>query len=108
MCRQGYPNWHLALIGDDSAVELRDRLVEGHDDVRTLHDRLLNRAGDWEQLSARLLEGLDGVNKMSKSLGNYIGVAEAPEDMFGKVMSISDTLMWRYFELLSFSSAWRS
>jgi tyrosyl-tRNA synthetase len=49
-----------------------------------------------------LLEGLDGVNKMSKSLGNYIGVAEPPESMFGKVMSISDTLMWRYFELLSF------
>src|SRR5580658_3806906 len=49
-----------------------------------------------------LLEGLDGVNKMSKSLGNYIGVAEAPEAMFGKVMSISDALMWRYFELLSF------
>ena len=49
-----------------------------------------------------LLEGLDGVNKMSKSLGNYIGIAEAPEIMFGKIMSISDTLMWRYFELLSF------
>jgi len=49
-----------------------------------------------------LLEGLDGVNKMSKSLGNYIGVAEAPETMFGKLMSISDALMWRYFELLSF------
>ena len=49
-----------------------------------------------------LLEGLDGVNKMSKSLGNYIGIAEAAEVMFGKVMSISDTLMWRYFELLSF------
>lgn len=49
-----------------------------------------------------LLEGLDGVNKMSKSLGNYIGVSDAPNDMFGKVMSVSDTLMWRYFELLSF------
>src|SRR6201998_377507 len=49
-----------------------------------------------------LLEGLEGVNKMSRSLGNYIGVAETPEAMFGKVMSISDTLMWRYFELLSF------
>jgi tyrosyl-tRNA synthetase len=49
-----------------------------------------------------LLEGLDGVNKMSKSLGNYIGIAESPEEIFGKVMSISDTLMWRYFELLSF------
>jgi len=48
-----------------------------------------------------LLEGLDGVNKMSKSLGNYIGIAEAPLEMFGKVMSISDELMWRYFELLS-------
>ena len=49
-----------------------------------------------------LLEGTDGINKMSKSLGNYIGIAEAPGDMFGKVMSISDELMWRYFELLSF------
>ncbi len=49
-----------------------------------------------------LLEGTDGVNKMSKSLGNYIGIAEPPDDMFGKVMSISDELMWRYFELLSF------
>jgi tyrosyl-tRNA synthetase len=49
-----------------------------------------------------LLEGLDGVNKMSKSLGNYIGVTEPAEDMFGKLMSISDALMWRYFDLLSF------
>ncbi|HEY3785523.1 MAG TPA: tyrosine--tRNA ligase [Steroidobacteraceae bacterium] len=49
-----------------------------------------------------LLEGTDGVNKMSKSLNNYIGIAEAPGAMFGKVMSISDELMWRYFELLSF------
>ncbi len=49
-----------------------------------------------------LLEGIDGVNKMSKSLGNYIGITESPDAMFGKVMSISDELMWRYFELLSF------
>ncbi len=49
-----------------------------------------------------LLEGTDGVSKMSKSLGNYIGIAEAPDAMFGKVMKISDELMWRYFELLSF------
>ncbi len=49
-----------------------------------------------------LLEGLDGVNKMSKSLGNYIGITDAPNDMFGKVMSVSDELMWRYFDLLSF------
>lgn len=53
-------------------------------------------------LTMPLLEGLDGVNKMSKSLGNYIGIDEAPREMFGKIMSISDELMWRYFELLSF------
>lgn len=51
-----------------------------------------------------LLEGLDGVHKMSKSLGNYIGVTDTPSDMFGKVLSISDTLMWRYYELLSAKS----
>ncbi len=51
-----------------------------------------------------ILEGLDGVQKMSKSLNNYIGIADAPDDMFGKIMSISDDLMWRYFELLSFRS----
>ena len=49
-----------------------------------------------------LLEGTDGVNKMSKSLGNYIGITEDPDSMFGKLMSISDALMWRYYELLSF------
>ncbi|MGB5104963.1 MAG: tyrosine--tRNA ligase [Steroidobacteraceae bacterium] len=53
-------------------------------------------------LTMPLLEGLDGVNKMSKSLGNYIGITEAPSPMFGKLMSISDELMWRYFDLLSF------
>ncbi|MDR2690005.1 MAG: tyrosine--tRNA ligase [Azoarcus sp.] len=52
-----------------------------------------------------LLEGLDGVNKMSKSLGNYIGIAEPPREIFGKTMSISDTLMWRYYELLSLRSS---
>lgn len=49
-----------------------------------------------------ILEGLDGVQKMSKSLGNYIGVSDAPSEMYGKIMSISDDLMWRYFDLLSF------
>jgi tyrosyl-tRNA synthetase len=53
-------------------------------------------------LTLPLLEGLDGVNKMSKSLDNYIGITEPAEEMFGKLMSISDELMWRYFELLSF------
>ncbi len=51
-----------------------------------------------------LLEGLDGVQKMSKSLDNYVGITEAPDEMFGKLMSISDELMWRYFDLLSFRS----
>ena len=53
-------------------------------------------------LTMPLLEGLDGVEKMSKSKGNYVGITDAPEEMFGKLMSISDTLMWRYFTLLSF------
>ncbi len=52
-------------------------------------------------LMVPILEGLDGVNKMSKSLGNYIGITDEPNDMYGKVMSISDELMWRYYELLS-------
>jgi tyrosyl-tRNA synthetase len=51
-----------------------------------------------------LLEGLDGVQKMSKSLGNYVGITEAPGEMFGKLMSITDALMWRYYDLLSFRS----
>jgi tyrosyl-tRNA synthetase len=63
-------------------------------------------------LTMPLLEGLDGVSKMSKSLGNYVGVDDAPEEMFGKLMSISDELMWRYIELLSFApmaavAAWK-
>ncbi|MEM9172931.1 MAG: tyrosine--tRNA ligase [Pseudomonadota bacterium] len=53
-------------------------------------------------LTMPLLEGLDGVQKMSKSLGNYIGITDSPDEMFGKLMSVSDELMWRYFELLSF------
>jgi tyrosyl-tRNA synthetase len=55
-------------------------------------------------LTMPLLEGTDGVDKMSKSKGNYIGISESPASMFGKLMSISDTLMWRYYELLSFRS----
>lgn len=55
-------------------------------------------------LTMPLLEGLDGVNKMSKSLGNYIGINESPQEIFGKLMSVSDELMWRYIELLSFES----
>jgi tyrosyl-tRNA synthetase len=64
-------------------------------------------------LTMPLLEGLDGVNKMSKSLGNYVGITEPPGEIFGKLMSISDTLMWKYFELLSFRTleelrAWKA
>jgi tyrosyl-tRNA synthetase len=55
-------------------------------------------------LTMPLLEGTDGINKMSKSLGNYIGITDTPQEMFGKLMSISDELMWRYLELLSFES----
>lgn len=55
-------------------------------------------------LTMPILEGLDGVQKMSKSLKNYIGITDEPNDMFGKIMSVSDELMWRYFELLSFRS----
>jgi tyrosyl-tRNA synthetase len=55
-------------------------------------------------LTMPLLEGLDGINKMSKSLGNYVGINDRPEEIFGKIMSISDELMWRYIELLSFES----
>ena len=51
-----------------------------------------------------LLEGLDGVHKMSKSLGNYVGITQEPKEMFGRLLSISDTLMWRYYELLSSKS----
>src|SRR5690606_41770412 len=53
-------------------------------------------------LTMPLLEGLDGVEKMSKSKGNYVGIIDAPDEMFGKLMSISDELMWKYFTLLSF------
>jgi tyrosyl-tRNA synthetase len=55
-------------------------------------------------LTMPLLEGLDGVNKMSKSLNNYVGITESPNEIFGKLMSVSDQLMWRYLELLSFES----
>ncbi len=62
----------------------------------------LNGQAPQVVITMPLLEGTDGVNKMSKSLGNYIGIDEPPDEMFGKLMSISDKLMWRYFDLLSF------
>ena len=93
------------LQGYDS-VEMQADMELGGTDQRfnLLMGRELQKHFGQEQqviLTMPLLEGLDGVNKMSKSLGNYIGIDEAPNDIFGKVMSISDDLMWRYYELLS-------
>src|SRR3984957_5475359 len=92
--------------GYDS-VALRADVEMGGTDQRwnLLVGRALQEAYGQEPqvvITMPLLEGTDGVNKMSKSLGNYIGITEAPESMFGKIMSISDELMWRYYELLSF------
>lgn len=96
------------LQGHDSVVLKADLELGGTDQkFNLLMGRELQKdAGQEPQcvLMMPILEGLDGVQKMSKSLGNYIGISDAPDDMFGKVMSISDELMWRYYELLSFES----
>ena len=96
------------LQGYDS-VELKADLELGGTDQKfnlLMGRELQKHYGQSPQcvLTMPLLEGLDGVNKMSKSLGNYIGIAEPANDIFSKLMSISDTLMWRYIELLSFES----
>ena len=93
------------LQGYDS-VELKADLELGGTDQKfnlLVGRELQKEYGQAPQcvLTMPLLEGLDGVEKMSKSKGNYIGITEAPDSMFGKLMSISDTLMWRYYELLS-------
>ncbi len=94
------------IQGYDSVAMRADVELGGTDQkFNLLVGRELQKAYGQEQqvvLTMPILEGLDGVQKMSKSLGNYIGIDEAPEEMFGKLMSISDALMWRYFELLSF------
>lgn len=95
------------LIQGYDSVELKADVELGGTDQKfnLLVGRELQRHYGMAQqvvLTMPILEGLDGVQKMSKSLGNYIGIADAPEEMFGKIMSISDELMWRYFELLSF------
>ncbi len=105
-----------------SIHELLYPLVQGYDSVELKADMELGGTDqtfnllvgrqlqqDYGQepqvvMTTPLLEGLDGVQKMSKSLGNYIGITDPPGEMFGKIMSISDDLMWRYFELLSFRS----
>lgn len=92
--------------GFDSVAMRADVELGGTDQkFNLLVGRELQRhAGQPPQivLTMPLLEGTDGVAKMSKSLGNYIGITEAPDEVFGKLMSISDSLMWRYFDLLSF------
>lgn len=97
------------LQGYDSVAMKSDIEMGGTDQkFNLLMGRHLQRAYNVGKEQAvimmPLLEGLDGVNKMSKSLGNYIGVTDTPSDMFGKVLSISDELMWRYYELLSTQS----
>jgi tyrosyl-tRNA synthetase len=92
--------------GYDSVAMRADVELGGTDQkFNLLVGRTLQEAYGQEPqvvMTTPLLEGTDGVKKMSKSLGNYIGIAEDPDSMFGKLMSISDELMWRYFELLSF------
>ncbi|MDD3450534.1 tyrosine--tRNA ligase [Sulfurimonas sp.] len=93
---QGYDSVHLKSDIEIGGTDQKFNLLMG---------RHLQRAYEIGKEQAVLmmpiLEGLDGVQKMSKSLGNYIGVADAPNDMFAKVLSVSDELMWRYYELLS-------
>jgi tyrosyl-tRNA synthetase len=94
------------LQGYDSVVLQADVELGGTDQKFNLlvGRELQKHAGLSTQVvvTLPLLEGLDGIQKMSKSLGNYIGITDAPQEMFGKLMSISDELMWRYYELLSF------
>ena len=95
---QGYDSVALEADVECGGTDQKFNLLVG---------RELQRSYDQEPqvvLTVPILEGLDGTNKMSKSLNNYIGIDEAPNDMFGKIMSISDELMWKWFELLSFIS----
>src|SRR5207342_3505932 len=96
------------MQGYDSVAMKADVELGGTDQkFNLLVGRELQKDYGQEQqciLTMPLLEGLDGVEKMSKSKNNYIGITEAPNTMFGKLMSISDLMMWKYYELLSFSS----
>lgn len=95
---QGYDSVALKADVELGGTDQKFNLLMGRE--------LQKQAGQSQQcvLTMPLLEGLDGVNKMSKSLGNYIGINEPPEMIFAKIMSISDELMWRYIELLSFET----
>ncbi len=93
---QGYDSVHLKSDIEIGGTDQKFNLLMG----RHLQ-RAYETGKEQAVLMMPILEGLDGVQKMSKSLGNYIAVADAPNDMYGKILSISDTLMWRYYELLS-------
>jgi tyrosyl-tRNA synthetase len=95
---QGYDSVALKADVELGGTDQKFNLLMGRE--------LQKQAGQSQQcvLTMPLLEGLDGINKMSKSLGNYIGVAEPANEIFSKIMSVSDELMWRYIELLSFES----
>ena len=96
---QGYDSFELKSDVELGGTDQKFNLLVGRDIQKSF--------GMEEQIIMTLpiLEGTDGVKKMSKSLNNYIGLQENPNDMFGKIMSISDNLMWRYFDLLSFKSS---
>ena len=96
---QGYDSVHLKSDVEIGGTDQKFNLLMG----RHLQ-KSYNIKKQQVVLMMPILEGLDGVQKMSKSLGNYIGVTDTPNDMFGKILSISDELMWRYFELLSTKS----
>ena len=96
---QGYDSVHLKSDIEIGGTDQKFNLLMGRNLQRTYEI-----GKEQAVLMMPILEGLDGVQKMSKSLNNYIGVADEPNDMFGKVLSISDDLMWRYYELLSTKS----
>ncbi len=96
---QGYDSVHLQTDVELGGTDQKFNLLMGRDLQRSYGITKPQCA-----ITMPLLVGLDGVNKMSKSLGNYIGVDDTPDDQFGKLMSISDELMWNYFDLLSFRS----
>jgi len=95
---QGYDSVALEADVELGGTDQKFNLLMGRE-LQKIHNQTPQTV-----ITLPILEGLDGVQKMSKSLNNYIGVADSPDDMFGKIMSVSDDLMWRYYELLSFES----
>ena len=96
---QGYDSFELKSDVELGGTDQKFNLLVGRDIQKSfaMEEQII--------MTLPILEGTDGVKKMSKSLNNYIGLKESPNDMFGKIMSISDDLMWRYFDLLSFKSS---